>query len=82
MNCHLLPEKSFLSKRQYLIKKKEGLLREKVPTATNPMMSNPMGMMDMMKGNIAFMVQNMVMMNFVGYLFSGFVLGFPFDDLT
>ena len=47
-----------------------GLLREKVPGAANPM-SNPLAMMDAMKGNIVFMVPNFVMMSFVGYFFSG-----------
>jgi len=35
---------------------------------------NPMAMLDGMKGNMAFMVQNMVMMQGISYFFSGFVL--------
>ena len=56
-----------------MIRKKTGILREKVPGATNPMMGNPMAMMDMMKGNLSFMLPNIVLMAFVGYFFSGFV---------
>lgn len=39
----------------------------------NPMM-NPNGMVDMMKGNMAFMVPNIVMMGLISYFFAGFVL--------
>lgn len=61
-----------------MIRKKTGILREKVPGPTNPM-SNPMAMVDMMKGNIVFMLPNFAMMAFVGYFFSGFVcLKIPF----
>lgn len=35
---------------------------------------NPMAMMDGMKGNMAFMVQNMVMMQGISHFFKGFVL--------
>jgi len=35
---------------------------------------NPMSMMDGMKGNMAFMVQNMVMMQGISHFFKGFVL--------
>jgi len=41
--------------------------------APNPM-GNPADMMGGMMGNMAFMVQNMVMMQGVGHFFSGFVL--------
>ncbi len=32
-----------------------------------------MGMVDMMKGNVTFMIPNIVMMGFVSYFFDGFV---------
>lgn len=69
---------AFNKRRLYLNKKGTGLLREKVPGAANPM-SNPMQMMDMMKGNMVFMIPNFAMMAFVNYFFSGFVcLKVPF----
>jgi hypothetical protein len=37
-------------------------------------MPNPMAMMDGMKGNMVFMVQNMVMMQGISYFFQGYVL--------
>ena len=40
----------------------------------NPMM-NPNGMVDMLKGNMAFMVPNIAMMGLISYFFAGFVLG-------
>ena len=42
-------ERAFNMRRDYMIRKKTGLLREKVPPPANPM-QNPMAMMDMMKG--------------------------------
>jgi len=78
MNGRFLNDAAFNMRKSYMIRKKTGILREKVPGATNPM-SNPMAMVDMMKGNIVFMLPNFAMMAFVGYFFSGFVcLKIPF----
>lgn len=69
---------AFNARKSYLTKKKVGLLREKVPQAANPM-SNPMAMMDMMKGQVSYMGTNIGMMSFIGYFYSGFVcLKVPF----
>lgn len=77
-NGHVLSEKAFNSRKTHLTQKTVGLLREKVPGPANPM-SNPLAMVDMMKGNITFMVPNFVMMTFVSYFFTGFVcLKVPF----
>lgn len=74
----VLNETAFNRRRSHLVRKGDGLLREKVPGAPNPM-SNPLAMVDMMKGNITFMVPNFVMMTFVSYFFTGFVcLKVPF----
>eukprot|EP01035_Chromulina_nebulosa_P026608 gene26608-34851_t len=78
INGCMLNEKAFARRKAYFIQKKTGILREKVPGPSNPM-SNPLAMMDMMKGNIMFMVQNFVLMGFVSSFFSGFVcLKIPF----
>ena len=64
---------SFMKRKLLLVKKEVGILREKdLPGAANPM-SNPMAMMDMMKGNMVFMIPNFAMMAFVNYFFTGFV---------
>ena len=70
---------SFKKRKLYLTKKGVGLLKQKgIPGAANPM-SNPMAMMDMLKGNMTFMIPNFAMMGFVNYFFSGFVcLKVPF----
>ena len=73
VNGSYIHDDAFKMRKLYLIQKKTGVLREKVPGPPNPM-TNPMGMMDMMKGNMTFMIPNVVMMAFVGYFFSGFVL--------
>lgn len=73
LNGNCIAPSAYDMRRVYLCRKKVGLLREKVPGAPNPM-SNPSGMMDMMKNQMVFMVPNMVMMAFVDYFFVGFVL--------
>jgi len=79
MNAKYINEHAFNIRKSYLIRKKVGILREKVPGPTNPM-SNPMAMMDMMKGNMVYMIPNFVMMGFVSYFFSGFIcLKIPFS---
>jgi hypothetical protein len=78
MNGRFISDTAFNMRKAYLIRKETGVLREKVPGAGNPM-SNPMAMMDMMKGQMVFMLPNFAMMAFVGYFFSGFVcLKIPF----
>merc|ERR1712129_451842 len=65
---------------QYLCDKSEGLLRqeaeraEKESAASKKEMSNMDFMNPMLKGNMAFMVQNMVMMQGISHFFKGFVL--------
>ena len=78
MNGHYISEKAFIKRNAHLLRKKTGILREKVPGAKNPM-ANPMSMIDMVKGNMVFMIPNIVLMTFVGYFFSGFLcLKVPF----
>lgn len=78
LNGRYLHNDAFQRRKTYFVRRKTGLLREKTPPATNPM-SNPLAMMDMMKGNITFMLPNFAMMGFVSYFFSGFVcLKVPF----
>lgn len=78
-NGIFLNEESFNMRKAHMIRKKTGLLREKVPGAANPLASNPLAMVDMMKGNVTYMLPNFAMMTFVGWFFSGFVcLKVPF----
>ncbi|KAJ1426429.1 integral membrane protein DUF106-domain-containing protein [Ochromonadaceae sp. CCMP2298] len=78
MNARFISDDAFNMRKSYMIRKKTGILREKVPGAANPM-SNPMAMVDMMKGNIVYMLPNFAMMAFIGYFFAGFVcLRLPF----
>eukprot|EP00597_Dinobryon_sp_UTEXLB2267_P003518 CAMPEP_0170074788 /NCGR_PEP_ID=MMETSP0019_2-20121128/12040_1 /TAXON_ID=98059 /ORGANISM="Dinobryon sp., Strain UTEXLB2267" /LENGTH=250 /DNA_ID=CAMNT_0010285337 /DNA_START=24 /DNA_END=776 /DNA_ORIENTATION=+ len=78
MHGNMLNDRAYGRRKAYFVRKTTGVLREKVPGPSNPM-SNPLAMMDMMKGNIMFMVQNFVLMGFVSSFFSGFVcLKIPF----
>ena len=49
-------------------------MRAKVKGGPANPMENPSGMMDMMKTNMTMMVPNMVMMGWISYFFSGFVI--------
>jgi len=62
-------------RKHHLCRKDGGELRGEPPLnpMANPMM-NPVGMMDAMKGNISYIVPNLIMMTFISYFFSGFVL--------
>lgn len=75
------------ARRRYLSAKDGGHLREeadwaeheatteKAKEASGGMdMMNPMSMMEGMQGNLAFMVQNMVMMQGISFFFKGFIL--------
>lgn len=78
MHGKFISSESFNKRKAYMTRRKTGLLREKTAGPANPM-SNPMQMMDMMKGNMTFMLPNFAMMGFVSYFFSGFVcLKVPF----
>eukprot|EP01041_Mallomonas_annulata_P008512 gene8512-17551_t len=72
-NGSYINDEAYNMRKLFFIRKKTGLLREKVAGPKNPM-SDPSGMADMMKANMTFMLPNVVMMAFVSYFFSGFVL--------
>ena len=51
--------------------------KEKASSEDDDDMPNPFAAMEGMKGNMAFMVQNMVMMQAIQHFFSGFFPSFP-----
>ncbi|CAH0367666.1 unnamed protein product [Pelagomonas calceolata] len=69
----LLPSESFNARKAYFVDKDKGLLAKKPKKATKKPM-DPMAMMDGMKGNMLYMVPNMLMMTVISFFFSGFVL--------
>lgn len=75
-NAQYIPQSAFLSRKKFFCQKDDGILMQKMD-APNPMsmMQDPNVMMNMMQGNFAMMVPQMVMMGIVNYFFSGFVLG-------
>ena len=75
-NCNFLPRSSFLRRRAHFNDKQQGVLvdTEKAKSgATNPMM-DPFMMMNMMKQNMAMIIPNVVLMGWISYFFSGFVI--------
>eukprot|EP01135_Chromosphaera_perkinsii_P002038 Nk52_evm85s215 gene=Nk52_evmTU85s215 len=74
-NSAFIPARGFYSRKQYFNNKDSGML---VVTgkdrggAPNPM-SDPSMMTDMMKGNMGFMVPQMLIMGWINYFFSGFL---------
>ena len=85
-NSRFLPPFAFSSRKAYLQTKKVGLLCQKQERAENPMMSgNPSFQMDMMKGQMTNMLPSILMMTFVSYFFSGYVISkvpFPLTTLS
>ncbi|GLE02467.1 hypothetical protein PINS_up011305 [Pythium insidiosum] len=79
INSKFITADSFAMRRHYFTasQKKHGLkgaLREKVKSEAMNQMMNPNSMLEMMKGNMTFMVSNFVMMGLMSYFFGGFVL--------
>lgn len=69
-----LPSSSFQSRKSYFVAKDTGVLQQKVSkSGVNPM-TNPLGMVDHMKGNMLYMLPNMIMMGVISFFFQGFVL--------
>jgi len=75
-NGQFIPASAFSGRKVFFVTKETGILMQK-QEAVNPMsmMQDPSVMMNMMQGNFAMMVPQMVMMGIVNYFFSGFVLG-------
>merc|ERR1719197_2137283 len=75
-NGHYIPHSAFAARKNFFVTKETGILMQK-QEAPNPMsmMQDPNVMMNMMQGNFAMMVPQMLMMGIVNYFFSGFVLG-------
>ncbi|KAJ8601255.1 hypothetical protein CTAYLR_003267 [Chrysophaeum taylorii] len=69
-----LPASSFHARKAYFLTKETGILRQKVSKSGLNPMANPLGMIDHVKGNMLYMLPNMVMMGIISYFFQGFVL--------
>mmetsp|Transcript_21517 Transcript_21517/g.26612 ORF Transcript_21517/g.26612 Transcript_21517/m.26612 type:complete len:306 (-) Transcript_21517:155-1072(-) len=79
-----LSRTKFEARRRHYSNKEHGLLRDEAERAEEESEEakanakgdnlNPMSMMDGMKGNMVFMVQNMVMMQGISHFFKGYVL--------
>lgn len=74
MNGGILPPRSFQMRKDYMIAKGSGRLREKMKGGAPNPMADPSTMINMMKQNMSMMLPNVVMMGWISYFFSGFVL--------
>jgi len=82
-NNAYIPASSFQQRKQVFNSRNGGLLHEKVENNPLAQMSDPTQMMDMMKGNMAGLVPNLLMLGFISYFFAGFVIAkFPFPLTT
>eukprot|EP00667_Euglena_gracilis_P022438 EG_transcript_24958 len=75
-NGRYLPPRVFQARRDQFVKGDTGLLNQKVEMV-NPManmMTDPTMMTSMMKNNMLMIVPNMVMLPWLSYFFSGFVI--------
>ena len=75
VNGGFIPAKGFYSRKQFFNSKESGALVVNAKDrggAPNPM-SDPSMMTDMMKGNMSFMVPQMLIMGWINYFFSGFL---------
>jgi hypothetical protein len=78
-NANYIPKASFENRKRFFTDPERGLLHKNIPSNTLSAMADPNNMMEMMKGNIASIVPNMLMLGWVSYFFAGFVIAkFPF----
>lgn len=83
MHSGFIPEERFLARKKVLVSEYLSKAKEKNPLDAMQMMSDPSMMGDMMKKNMVMMVPQLVMMAWVSYFFSGFVVGkmpFPLTE--
>jgi hypothetical protein len=74
-HAHFLPSSAFRMRKRYLIEKEFRPRTSTTEGATPPNpMQDPFAMVGMLKQNMAMIVPNMLLMAWVSYFFSGFVL--------
>lgn len=74
-NGRFISPAAFAMRKAHFIDEEEGsLTRTDLPSAAAQGMGNPTAMLGGMKGNVAYMVQNLFMITWVSNFFTGFVL--------
>lgn len=85
-NAQFLPPAAVKMRKTYFISKALPEAQQDAqqnPSGNDPTGGDPFAMMNMMKGNMAIVIPNMLMMGWVSYFFSGFVpvkLPFPLTE--
>lgn len=74
-NGHFIPHSAFQGRRHFFCAEEDGLFHKEEPQAATPNpATDPMQMMDMMKGNFVNMVPMLAIGGLINYAFSGFVI--------
>lgn len=74
-NAGYIPSTSFNIRRSFFTKKETGILQENIKPNTLTAMTDPTNMVEMMKNNMATVIPNIIMLGWVSYFYSGFVVG-------
>lgn len=83
INAGFIPEERFRMRKKFLVQEYLSKGKEKSPLDAMQMMNDPSMFMDMMKKNMVMVVPQLLMMGWVSYFFSGFIVGklpFPLTE--
>eukprot|EP01137_Pigoraptor_chileana_P032016 Opistho-2@20738 len=73
LHCDYIPASSFAMRKQFFARKEGGWFASQERSGPANPMSDPNMMMDMMKGNLSFVIPQALIMGWINYFFSGFV---------
>ncbi|EFC43110.1 predicted protein [Naegleria gruberi] len=78
-NFNFIPLQSFLTRKAFFNREKDGEFRKKIENNPLTAMADPNNMTEMMKNNVQTMVPNLVMFGWIYFFYAGFVIAkFPF----
>ncbi len=82
-NANFIPRQSFEKRKHFFNDAQKGALQKSIPAATLSAMADPSNMMEMMKNNVVTVIPNAIILGWVSFFFTGFVIAkFPFPLTT